>query len=159
MNARDGRHAMFHLVLAIVVGALAFAGAPNIHSEVQHDAFIDLFVASSAVIAALLVALAFEARSVAGSTRYALAIVGMLGLGEICSVVALSPHLESGFLYKLLFAVMSGCGVAGLAAVADASVRLLSRDVLELSRDEIEQLKARRDTDAAAEVEASGPSA
>jgi hypothetical protein len=144
---RTGQAAALHLFAAIVIGALAWLGHPKIHSVGQHDKFIDFYVASASVIAALLVALAIEARSVASTIPYALAIATMLAVGAVCAIVALSPHLPESWIYNALFALTVGCGVSGLVAVVDASVRLLSVDLSAVSAAEMTELQRRRDLD------------
>jgi len=60
---RENQHALIQLGVALATGIAAYLVAPRIHSTAQHREFVDFFVASASVIAALLIALAVEARS------------------------------------------------------------------------------------------------
>jgi hypothetical protein len=115
-NPNDGGTlACVQLVAAAVAGIAARLVAPDLDSTAQHQAFENFFLASSALIAALLIALAVQAPFV--MRRLSLAVVTAINLvvGEVSSVAALSPALPR-WTYDWLFTLTVAGGVGGLIA-------------------------------------------
>jgi hypothetical protein len=116
------------LAIAIVAGVAAWLTAADLGTKAQHRGFVDFFSATAAVIGALLVALAIEARAVLPLKSYALVAPTCLAIGEIAAVAALSPSLPGGT-YRWLLAFAVGGGLGGLIAVLWAAGKLLRSEV------------------------------
>lgn len=116
------------LAIAVVSGIAAGITAPDLGGTNSHREFIELFATSAAVIAALLIVLSIEARSVFPLKAYALVTPLCLAIGEVSAIAALSPSLP-GWIYPWLLALTVGGGLAGLAAVIWAAKTLLEKDV------------------------------
>lgn len=116
------------LAIAVVSGIAAWVTAPDLGNTESHREFIDFFATSGAVIAALLIVLSIEARSVFPLKAYALVTPFCLAIGEVSAIAALSPSLP-GWIYRWLLALTVGGGLAGLVAVVWAAKTLLEKDV------------------------------
>ncbi len=117
-----------HLGVALFAGLAAWLTAADLMTEAQHREFVDFFATAAAVIAALLVALAIEARAVLPLKAYAIVAPVCLAAGEISAVAALSPSLP-GWAYRWLLAFTVGGGLGGLTAVLWAAWKLLRSEV------------------------------
>src|SRR5207245_6138996 len=95
--SRTDGHAWIQLGVTAGAGVGAWFIAPHINSSRQHE-FVDFFSASAGVIAALLIALAVEARSVLRSAFYAVVLTASVAVGEISAIAALSPNLPHAWM-------------------------------------------------------------
>jgi hypothetical protein len=153
-----GRQGPIQLGIAIAAGIAAWCVAPDLATPARHREFTDFFLAAAATIAALLIALAVEARSVIGGPFFANVTMGSLAVGEIGAVAALSPSLPS-WMYQWLFALTVAGGVGGLVAVVAAGRLLLEKDIAEARETELDALKKRREADRERQEEGDGGSA
>lgn len=110
-----GKLAAIQLGVAVVAAVLAFLVAPDLDSTNQHAKFVDFFATSAQVIAAVLIALAVEARFAVRRVVLALVTAATVAVGEISAVAALSPSLPN-WIYRWLFALTVGGGLGGLVA-------------------------------------------
>jgi hypothetical protein len=126
---RFGRgSAAAQLLIAVGAGVAAGITAPTLGDTDTHREFIDFFATSAAVISALLIVLAIEARSVFPLKGYALITPACLAVGEVSAIAALSPSLP-GWSYGWFLGSTVGGGLAGLVAVIWAAKKLLEKDV------------------------------
>lgn len=128
MKKFDRKKSMAQLAFAVVFAIVAWFTAADLGTKAQHHAFVDFFASSAAVIAALLIALAIEARAVLPLKAYAIVAPACLAVGEIAAVGALSPGLP-GWSYRWLLALTVGGGLGGLIAVIWAASMLLRSEV------------------------------
>lgn len=157
-GAGGGWLATLQLVAAIVAGIVAWLVAPgDLETPERHKEFVDFFAASATVIAALLVALAVEARHVTRRKFLANATALCVAVGEVSAIAALSPDLHKG-MYRWLFTLTVGGGVGGLVAALVIGAQTLAREVDEARLEELEKLAQRMREDAKSDARAAaGP--
>lgn len=114
-------------VAGIVAGLLAFLCAPRLTAHAWHVRFNPFFATAATVIAALLVAIAIEARHAFRRPVTSTTIVLSLAAGELSSLVALCP-VPADF-ERWLLALAVGGGIGGLVAVCVISAQTLSADL------------------------------
>jgi hypothetical protein len=144
-----------HLVAAIVTGVCAWLLAPRLHSaESWHDKFEGFFTASATVIAALLIAIAIEARHVARRQVLANLTVISIAVGLVSAVAGLCPLPTS--IYRWLFAFTVGGGVGGLVAACVIGAQTLAAEVDAARLGELDRFaeRAQRDAESAQEDDA-----
>jgi hypothetical protein len=139
--------AIVQLVSAIGVGIAAWLIAPDLSTSDRHKEFVDFFATSAAVIAALLIALAIEARHVIRGKFLASVTALSVAAGLLSAVASLSPDLPT-CMYRWLFAFTVGGGVGGLVAALVVGAQTLSAEIDEARLDELNSFLKRTQEDA-----------
>jgi hypothetical protein len=134
--------ATVQLVAAVASVAGARWVAPTISTAARHRDFVDFFATSAAVIAALLIALAIEARQVVRSKFLANLSAITVAVGLLSAVAALSPDLSTRT-YRWLFALTVGGGVGGLVAALVVGAQTMAAEIGEARLAEIRKLYER----------------
>jgi hypothetical protein len=135
------------LVVAIAAGVGAWLVKPDLDSAAQHKEFIDFFATSATVIAALLVAIAIEARHVTREKFLANATALLVAVAELSAVAALSPALPT-WMYDWLFTFAVAGGTGGLVAAVVIGAQNLSAQVDAARMDEVGKFLERARVDA-----------
>lgn len=144
---RGGWLAVVQVVAAIVTGICAWLLAPRLHSAHSwHVNFDGFFTASASVIAALLIAIAIEARHVARRQVLANLTVISIAVGLVSAVAGLCP-LPTSF-YRWLFALTVGGGVGGLVAACVIGAQTLAAEMDAARLDELDRFAERARQDA-----------
>lgn len=144
--ARGGQLASAQLTIALAAALAAWLFAPEIATLKQHESFVDFFATSAQVIAAVLIALAVEARLVVRSVFLAVVAACSVAIGEVSAIAALSPSLPED-LYRWLFALTVGGGLGGLVTAIVVGAQALA-DRRDAVRDfELGRLAERRAED------------
>jgi hypothetical protein len=133
--------ATIQLIAAIASTVAARWLAPTIAAATHKD-FVDFFATSASVIAALLIALAIEARQVVRSKFLANLSAITVAIGLLSSVAALGPDL-SVWTYRWLFALTVGGGVGALVAALVVGAQTLAAEVAETRLEQIQKLYER----------------
>lgn len=120
--------AVVQLVVALGVGFGAWWIAPDLKTHTRHDEFFDFFASSAAVIAALIIALAVEARIAIRGMFLAIVTGATVAIGEVSAVAALSPSLPH-WIYRPLFSITVGAGIGALVAAVAVGVQTLTERV------------------------------
>ncbi|HEV2361228.1 MAG TPA: hypothetical protein VGS21_05965 [Acidimicrobiales bacterium] len=120
--------AIVQLASALVAGLVALLLAPHLASGAcWRQVFGGFFTTAAAVIAALLVAIAIEARDSHRKLGTSLIALAGLAVGEVSALTALTPVPQPS-VYDLLLFVTVGGGVAGLVTTCVISVQTLTHD-------------------------------
>lgn len=148
-NRRCDRERLAKVQLAILIGSgiLAWFIAPTINSPRQHAGFVDFYATCAGVIAALLIALVIEARSVVGSPLHAMVTAVSVGIGMLSALAALSPALPEPWIYRWLFVFMVAGGLGALVAAVHAGQRLIREDIHASQDQMLDAFAARRRAD------------
>ncbi|MGA8234056.1 MAG: hypothetical protein WB795_21445 [Candidatus Acidiferrales bacterium] len=142
-----GQLAVVQPVVAIAAGICAWLLAPGLHSAHSwHVNFDGFFTASASVIAALLIAVAVEARHIVRRQVLANLTVISIAVGVVSAVAALCPLPTS--IYHWLFALTVGGGVGGLVAACVIGAQTLAAEVDAARLDELDRFAERARQDA-----------
>jgi hypothetical protein len=144
-----GKLAAAQLAVALLLGGTAWFIAPDLDTAREHERFKEFFATSAQVIAAVLIALAVEARFVARRPLLVLVTASSVAVGEVSAIAALSPELP-GWMYTWLFALTVGAGGGGLFAAIVVGAQVLATDIEAERVSELDQLLDRRKRDEAA---------
>jgi hypothetical protein len=134
--------AIAQLTLATLAGIAAWTLAPDLHASAQHEAFKDFFTTAAQVIAALLVALAIEARFAVQHALLAITSATCLVVGEISAIAALSPALPDAA-YSWLFVCTVAGGTGAMVAAIVIGAQALTADAQGTMVRELEELGRR----------------
>jgi hypothetical protein len=138
--------AILQWILVAVVGVVGVAFAPDLDSLAQHERFKDFFTTSAQVIAALLVALAVEARFAVRHVLLAITSAVCLVVGELSAIAALSPALPDTA-YTVLFASTLAGGTGAMVAAVVIAAQTLVEDAQTIAIAELRALRARAQQD------------
>ena len=138
--------AAMQCILGGLAGSAAWTFAPDLDSASQHEAFSPFFATAAQVIAAVLVALAVEARLAVRHELLAITSAICLATGGVSAVAALSPVLPD-FAYSWLFAGTVAGGTGAMFAAIVIGSQTLIAETHAVARQELDAVADRAERD------------